>query len=370
MKTIINQVNPEKYSIDLSKIGNPSDCVFIDIETTGLSSEHAFIYLVGVAYQNQSSLDYEIKQWLIQKPSEEEELLREVTDFISQYNILVHFNGNSFDLPFISARCKANAIDFSFDDFTGVDIFRRVSTLKHFLKLDNCKQKSVELFLGIDREDTYSGKDLIKIYREYSELPSDDKEQLLLLHNHDDMLGMLSILPILNYSDLFQGELHIKKVQTNIYNDVFGMQKKELILSFGLPSALPKPINYNAGGCYFSAKDKDGIIKVPLHHEEMKYYYANYSDYYYLPEEDAAIHKSVAEFVDKDFRIQATASTCYTRKVSDYLPQWKPYEFEPVFKRDIDSDCVYFELTDALKTNREAFKRYCDHILRMMYTYK
>ncbi len=370
MKTIINKVNSEQYKVDMSKIGEPKDCVFLDIETTGLSSEHSYIYLVGVAYFNSSDSSYEIKQWMISSPSEEKEMLNDVISFISQYKTLIHFNGNSFDLPFITSRCKANAIDCNFDSFEGIDIFRRVSSLKHFLKLDNCKQKSIELFLGIERDDTYSGKDLIKVYREYTESGSEELEKLLLLHNHDDMLGMLSILPILNYSDLFQGELYVKKVQTNVYNDVFDMQKKELIISFGIESVLPKPINYNANGCYFSAKDKDGIVKVPLHHEEMKYYYKNYNEYYYLPEEDAAIHKSVAEFVDKDFRIQATAHTCYTRKVSDYLPQWKPLQFEPVFKRDYDSEVFFFELTDSLKTNREAFKSYTNHILRMMYMYK
>lgn len=370
MKTVISQIDQTNTLIDISKIGNASDCVFIDIETTGLSSDYAFIYMVGLAYYNQSASSYEIKQWLIQNPSEEKEMLTDVITFIEKYNTLVHFNGNTFDLPFIVSRCKANGLDVSFDNFNGIDIFRRVSSLKHFLKLDNCKQKSIELFLGINRNDLYSGKELIKVYRDYSSSLDEEAEKLLLLHNHDDMLGMLTILPILNYSDLFQGDLTVKKVQTNIYNDVFGMQKKELIISFGLPSDLPKAINYNANGCYFSAKDRDGIIKVPLHHEEMKYYYSNYSDYYYLPEEDAAVHKSVAEFVDKDFRVQATAHTCYTRKVSDYLPQFKPLEFEPVFKRDYDSDCFFFELTDALKTNRNAFKAYTDHILRMMYSYK
>ena len=47
-----------------------------------------------------------------------------------------------------------------------------------------------------------------------SEFTSDEAEKLLLLHNHDDMLGMLTILPILNYSDLFQGDLTVKKVTT------------------------------------------------------------------------------------------------------------------------------------------------------------
>ena len=95
MKTIINRVDPDKYQIDISKVGSLDECVFLDIETTGLSSEHSFIYLIGVAYYNSDESCYEIKQWLIQNASEEEAMLKEAMDFIGQYNTLVHYNGNS-----------------------------------------------------------------------------------------------------------------------------------------------------------------------------------------------------------------------------------------------------------------------------------
>ena len=47
-------------------------------------------------------------------------------------------------------------------------------------------------------------------------------------------------------------------------------------------------------------------MRVPLYEEEMKYFYSNYKNYYYLPDEDTAIHKSVASYVDKKYRVQAT----------------------------------------------------------------
>lgn len=369
MKTTIDVISTSENKIDLSALEDIKDSIFIDIETTGLSSEHSFIYETGVAYLNESN-DFEIKQWLIASEDEEKNMLYEVIEFLRKFKKLVHFNGNTFDIPFIQARCQLNGISCDFSEFEGLDIYRRVSSLKHFLKLDNCRQKSIEMFLGINREDEYTGKELIKVYKEYVQTGSDDLEKLLLLHNHDDVLGMLQIIPVISYADIFSKGVSIKKVQTNVYNDVFGMTKKELILTIGLPVSIPVPINFNANGCYFSAKGSDGIIKVPLLHEELKYFYSNYQDYYYLPEEDMAVHKSVSEFVDKDFREQAKASTCYTRKVSDYLPQWGSPEFEPFFKRDYESNNVFFELTDSFKSSRESFTKYSNHILNMMYNNK
>ena len=101
----------------------------------------------------------------------------------------------------------------------------------------------------------------------------------------------------------------------------------------------------------------------------MKYFYSNYKDYYYLPEEDVALHKSVASFVDKEHRTQATAATCYTRKYATYLPQWDIF-MEPFFKRDYKSKELFFELTEEMKTDRDFFSRYAQYLLgRMAKTY-
>jgi len=106
-------------------------------------------------------------------------------------------------------------------------------------------------------------------------------------------------------------------------------------------------------------------LNVPIYEEELKYFYANYKDYYYLPTEDVALHKSIASFVDKDYRIQACASNCYTRKISRFLPQWKIL-MEPFFKREYKSKDLFFELTDDIKKNRELFSIYASHILNEM----
>ena len=44
------------------------------------------------------------------------------------------------------------------------------------------------------------------------------------------------------------------------------------------------------------------MIKVPVFCEEMKFYYSDYKNYYYLPHEDMAIHKSVSMYVDPAFK--------------------------------------------------------------------
>jgi hypothetical protein len=297
--------------------------------------------------------------------AQEIELLEAFFEFAADYSFLIHFNGNNFDLPFITQKCKQLSLPYTFDNMQGIDLYKRISPYKYFLKLPNCKQKTLEQFLGISRQDVFSGGELISIYHEYVKKPSEFCEKSLFLHNADDLRGMLEILPVLSYYDMFNGLAKARKVQANYYKDYNGNKCKELLITLTLPSALPKPVSASANNCYFRGDGEEATLKVPIYEEELKYFYSNYQDYYYLPTEDIALHKSVATFVDKAHRVQASAYNCYTRKYSMYLPQWDVI-FEPFFKRDYKSRELYFELTDELKRNRAAFSAYANHVLNMI----
>lgn len=65
------------------------------------------------------------------------------------------------------------------------------------------KQKAIEQFLGISREDKYTGGQLIEVYRDYLHTHEKSLYDLLILHNEDDLKGMPAILPILSYADFF-----------------------------------------------------------------------------------------------------------------------------------------------------------------------
>ena len=363
MKTIHYELNNFTIAYDLSKLADPHTAFFLDIETTGFSPKTASIYLIGGCYYKNSR--WNLIQWFADTLEAEKEILLTLFAFLRPYKTLFHFNGNSFDLPFILGRCKKYGISESFDGFYGLDIYKRISHCKHFLGLPNCKQKSIEGFLKLSREDLYNGGELISVYKEYLVHRDSQKEEVLLLHNRDDLKGMLEILPILSYADLFNLPVKTTKVQSNSYVDLNGKKQQELILRIKLSSPVPVPISYHANDCYVTLEKELGAIRVPVYTEELKYFYDNYKEYYYLPAEDMAMHKSVASFVDKNHRQAATASTCYTRKYSSYLPQWD-YLFHPFFKREYKSPLLFFELTEEFKTNRKDFSSYASHLLQML----
>lgn len=364
MKLIRDEFPYSEYTYSPELIyPEPDKILFLDIETTGLSPNDSRVYLVGCAHLTENGC--EIIQWMTENPDEEPELLKAFFEYAAGFNCLIHYNGSSFDLPFLAQRCFRYDLPCNFSVFQNVDIYRKITPYKTLLGLPDLKQKTIETFLGINRDDRYDGGKLIDVYLDYEQDHSESNEKLLLLHNYEDVQGMIKLLPMLSYHFLFDGKFHAKKAQANYYRDFHEKKRQELLITLALDAPLPKPISFAVSDCYLRAEKSEAVIKVPIYAEEMKYFYANYHDYYYLPEEDIALHKSVAGFVDKNYRVQAHASNCYTRKVSQYLPQWENL-FTPFFKRNYEDREKFFELTDEFKKDRESFKKYAVHILNMI----
>jgi uncharacterized protein YprB with RNaseH-like and TPR domain len=367
-------------------VENPEKALFIDIETTGFSAKTSKLYLIGCAYYEQGSRH--LAQWFADKKDDEEEILNAFLMFASTYDTLIHFNGNRFDLPYIKAKCDHYGIEDQLDNMNSIDIYKLISPYKDVLGLENCKQKTIELFLGINREDIFTGGQLIEIYDKYLESKNEEFYRLLLLHNEDDVKGMSELLPILYYVDFFESiknmpPLHMRtdaqqselsdtlplravKVQANYYTDMDGTEKKEIFMKLSLSCNLPVPFKCNLDGIFLNIEGNTANLRIPLFEEELKYFYSNYKDYYYLPDEDQALHKSVASFVERSHRVQAKAENCYTRKPGQFLKQWD-LVFTPFFKHEYKEHALYFELTDNIKVNRSAMSLYACHVLSHLF---
>ena len=120
------------------------------------------------------------------------------------------------------------------------------------------------------------------------------------------------------------------------------------------PISLPRPFSWEHSclpGAQFEAEGGELRLSIPLFRGELKYFYPNYRDYYYLIYEDTAIHKSVGEYVDRSARKKATAATCYTKKEGLFLPLPDSSCGEPLFRPDYRSRTFYMEIPEELQTS-------------------
>lgn len=215
---LYHELNIEKYFKGLNSC-------FIDIETTGLDRNKQIIYLIGLLFYDNSNEEWVLNQYFSNQLGDERNLLLAFMKELSQFNNLISYNGDRFDIPFINHRLKFNAIDNFISLDNSYDLYQVIRANNDYLNLKNLKLKTVEESLGYFREDIYSGFECIRFYYDY--LKDNDKilKSIILKHNSDDLFYMLDIIKILDL-------IHKKKTfaidtDNNIYDFTIDTTKIE-----------------------------------------------------------------------------------------------------------------------------------------------
>lgn len=344
----------------LNRLGDPDKLLFFDIETTGFSGDCQQVYLIGCTYF--CSGKWHLIQWFADSPQAEKDVLSAFFKFIQNFTALVHFNGDGFDIPFLLKRFRIWNQPWDFSAFASIDIYKRIRPYRKIMGLESLKQKSIEQFLGIFRQDPYTGGQLIDVYKFYLETGEKSLYEALMLHNREDLEGMPLILPILYYADFWQQDFTLKDQQILDTPDIFGQMSYSLCLTLEGSDALPKAIEWDTSVASCRACQNKLELTVPLLNDTLKYFYPDYKDYYYLIYEDTAIHKSIGEYVDRQARKKATAQTCYTKKAALFLPQPQDL-WSPAFRKTYKTKQFYAEYTPELLHDQESLRRYVRYLL-------
>ncbi len=387
-----------------------NEIIFFDIETTGFSAKTSYVYLIGCMYYENNS--WHLIQWLLEDPKQELDLLIALSSKLKSYKRIIHYNGSGFDIPFLTKKYLKYNIEQPFSHLDSFDLYKKILPYRRLLPFPNLKLQTLQEHLGYKRTDKNSGGDLIDIYSKYlgrlkyenlvypNKLPyyqdylnnkdssidnaisplseeilestnSNELANILLLHNYDDLAGFLDIFSILTYVDFLndgisdsnvvninvktnQGQLYIEIETNNNYP-----YEKKLTTSFNGN----KQIQYNnttnatcnANEKYsISLKNNKIYVKSPILNGKLKYFFENYREYYYLPREDMAIHKSVAKYVDKEYRIKAKPSNCYTYLEGVFIPVFNLDLLEKKnikkFKYDYNSAISFLEIDNIINS--------------------
>jgi len=353
MKTVTGDLEfiPE---FDFKSICSPEEMLFFDIETTGLKKETTQLYLIGCAYYSDGC--WKIRQWLAQNARDEEYILEDFFDLASGYRTLVHFNGDGFDIPYVKYKSDFYSISCPLDCMKSFDIYRHARVSKKLLNQSSMSQKSVEAFLGIERDDQYDGGRLIPVYYNYERSGDPYLEELLLLHNFDDLQGMIKILPILSYSSIFDG---------NYCFTGYEEHQNKLTVNYRLNDTIPRKCEtYTASGNVQVYAENDLLqLNIDIFEGTARTFLENVSDYYYLPEEDTVIHKDVAQFADRGKRIRATRKNCYLKKEGKYISSCPSWNGKIFFRMD-DKKNAMADIEDIIKGDTDnIFNDYARYIL-------
>lgn len=354
--------------------------LFFDIETTGLSREGTILYLIGCGYYGEGGFHF--LQWFNEDGASEREMLLAFAALLEKREwTLVTFNGSSFDLPYLSHHYALHALPNPLENAPSLDLYRALNPFRLLFGMAHGKQKDWERFLGIQREDPYNGGELIEVYKDY--LLTKDPAALanLLRHNAEDVLGMRLLLPLLSYRSLLAGKLRFLDIAACEAH--FEGASNSVQITAKLEEPLPKPLSIETAARRIFANENSVLITLPFYEETMKHFYRNYRDYYYLPQEDRAIHKSVGRYVERKHRRQAKPSTCYAKKTGIFLPvpiPKKHYGFTiarktqahwgPLYRRNYRDTQKFWEFDDLFSPKNGHLSRYLSEVIKEIFIKK
>ena len=329
------------------------ESVFLDIETTGFRAATSHLYMIGTAVWNRREQAWQIRQWFAEHPGEEAALLRVFAQFILPYRTLIHFNGERFDLPYLKEKYGQYGLECPLPLPVSVDIYQDIRHLKRVLGLSHMNQKSLEIWMGRKREDQFDGGALIKVYRDYIKTRDPIWLDLLCLHNREDMEGMLDLGALYAYRAVFFPEQTAEEMPEKSICDLNGPVREEgqvMIFDLSLPCTVPVCVRREyAAASGFPAVSIEltgmrGVLSLPFIRGSLRYYFPDWKNYYYLPQEDMAVHKSVAGYVNREFRVQAAPDNCYVRKEGTFLlqPPLDPPLYHPAFRLSLKDASLWF----------------------------
>lgn len=368
----INKIFPQK------KIPEKTESfLFFDIETTGFSRDNTILYLIGCGYFTRQG--FQFIQWFNDDGTSEEEILLAFQNILQKKDWqLVTFNGNSFDIPYLKRHYELNELTCSIEDYESLDFYQFLKPFQTLFQMTHGKQKDWECFLGLHREDKYDGGQLISVYKNYLMTKEDELLHNLLLHNEEDLLGMKYLLPLFSYRQLFLEAITLQDVTTA--STLFEHGSGSIALTCRLPLPLPQPLTVSTPIGSLSSDEKDlSVLTITLPYVEdiLKHFYKDYHNYYYLPKEDRAIHKSIGCYVERQYRRVAKASTCYIKKEGFFLPlpkvqkhfgiQIEQYPYEktfPLYKREYKELRYFAEFDDIFSEKNAEMAVYLRDIIK------
>lgn len=181
-----------------------------DIETLGLYPKYNPMVLAGIMSIEPDG-SCMVRQLFAEssRPEEERLLLSELQNELSHFDCILTYNGRYFDVPYVNERAARLQMDeYRIEPFN-IDLLlflRHYSSLRD--TIGSLRQKNVERYMGLapSRDDEISGGESVLLYKEFEKCPDENKKDALrekiLLHNHDDLLQLYKIFPVILQTDI------------------------------------------------------------------------------------------------------------------------------------------------------------------------
>lgn len=363
---ILQELITERTSYRYEPLLLPPKAFFLCLDTTGLAPEESHISVLSAGYFSEEG--FIITQWLNETGFEDDKILKALFAFVKdhQFDTMITYYGSYFLMPFLAKKAAQYELADEFEQFSKItheDLYKIAHKMKDVLHLKSTRQKKVEDALKIKRKSDISGKDLVIAYQHFvglsrpaiceslsAELKKECKKSRedLLFHNKEGLLVLTKLSILLIFKAL-------KDVNLGLISNI--VRESAYDFSFEICTPFPGTFTMKHQDMTFTLDGSICSLFVPVFADEsnsdgsdteINYVYRhplkNYKDYYYLPYEDRAIHKSLAASYPKNQKEKATADNCY-----EWLSIYHPSFDTAAGLASFVGDCLYQILYERIK---------------------
>ena len=174
--------------------------IFIDLETTGLSGGAGTVaFLVGCGYFDLGA--FQVRQFLLTSYASERALLTTVAEFFEGADLIVTYNGKTFDVPMMETRWLFHRMQMPDFSATGVPHFDMLHPARRLWKSregaddGGCRLSTLERVLfGVKRVGDVPGSEIPARFFRF--LRSGDPRPLepVLEHNRLDLVSLAAVM--------------------------------------------------------------------------------------------------------------------------------------------------------------------------------
>jgi len=173
----------------------PERWAFLDTETTGLAGgSGTYAFLIGVGRITPAG--FRIRQFFMREYVEERSVLEALNQHLADFDVLITYNGKSYDQPLLETRYRMTRHTPPFARLGHLDLLHGARRLWK-LRLDSCRLMQLEeQILGVYREGDLPGEMIPYVYFEYLRSREAQRLQPIFHHNAIDILTLACLTAI------------------------------------------------------------------------------------------------------------------------------------------------------------------------------
>lgn len=167
----------------------PARWAFLDTETTGLAGgSGTYAFLIGVGRITPEG--FRIRQFFMREHAEEPSLLAALAEHLAEFDVLVTYNGKSYDQPLLETRYRMVRRRSPFDRMAHLDLLFGARRLWK-LRFESCRLVELEnQVLGVEREGDLPSEMIPYVYFEYLRTREAFRLKPIFHHNAMDILTL------------------------------------------------------------------------------------------------------------------------------------------------------------------------------------